>query len=83
MKQPGRLEVLADPGALAVHVASWMTDLAQSTGAKLIAYLSVNSHYEPFSKGLIDTKDIVFYLSCIFLGLFLTTRSLESLRWRA
>jgi len=68
---------------LLLFVLSWMTDLAQSTGAKIVAYFSVNSHYEPFSKGLIDTKDIVFYLSFIFLGLFLTTRSLESLRWRA
>ena len=49
----------------------------------MIAYLSVVTHFEPFSKGVIDTKDIVFYLSMIFFGLFLTSRSLESLRWRS
>jgi ABC-2 type transport system permease protein len=38
---------------------------------------------DSFSKGVIDTKDIIYYLSMIFLGLFLTARSLESLRWRA
>jgi ABC-2 type transport system permease protein len=38
---------------------------------------------ESFSRGVIDTKDLIYYLSMIFLGLFLTTRSLESLRWRA
>jgi ABC-2 type transport system permease protein len=68
---------------LLLYVLSWVTDMAQTTASKVISYLSVLSHFEPFSKGLIDTKDVVFYLSFIFFGLFLTTRSLESLRWRA
>jgi ABC-2 type transport system permease protein len=51
--------------------------------AQAVAYCSILTHFEPFSKGVIDTKDLVFYISAIFLGLFLTTRSLESLRWRA
>jgi ABC-2 type transport system permease protein len=32
---------------------------------------------------VIDSKDVIFYLSGIFLGLFLTARSMESLRWRS
>jgi ABC-2 type transport system permease protein len=48
-----------------------------------MGYLSVVSHFESFAKGVIDSKDIVFYVSVIFFGLFLTARSLESLRWRA
>jgi ABC-2 type transport system permease protein len=43
----------------------------------------LTAHFEPFSKGVIDSKDVIFYVSVIVLGLFLTTRSLESLRWRA
>jgi len=43
----------------------------------------VVTHFEPFSKGVLDSKDLVFYVTLIFLGLFLTARSLESLRWRA
>jgi len=46
-------------------------------------YLSATSHVETFSKGIIDTKDLIYYLSLTFLGLFLTSRSLESLRWRS
>ncbi len=38
---------------------------------------------DSFTRGVIDTKDIVYYCSMIFLGLFLTARSLESSRWRA
>ena len=68
---------------LLLWVLSWMTELGQGTAAQVVAYCSVLTHFEPFSKGIIDSKDVIFYLSFIFLGLFLTTRSLESLRWRA
>ena len=68
---------------LLLWVLSWMTELEQSTMAKVIAYCSVLTHFESFSKGVIDSKDVVFYLTFIFFGLFLTTRSLESMRWRA
>jgi ABC-2 type transport system permease protein len=43
----------------------------------------VITHFDSFSKGVLDTKDAVYYISVIFLGLFLTSRSLESLRWRS
>jgi len=54
-----------------------------STVANALAYLSLTSHYESFSKGVIETKDLLYYLSLIFLGLFFTSRSLDSLRWRS
>ena len=68
---------------LMLWVLDWVSAYDQSAWAKVISYLSVVTHFEPFSKGVIDTKDIVFYLSMIFFGLFLTTRSVESLRWRS
>jgi ABC-type transport system involved in multi-copper enzyme maturation permease subunit len=54
-----------------------------STWSKVLSYLSVPSHFETFGKGLLYTKDLVFYVSMIVLGLFLASRSLESLRWRS
>ena len=68
---------------LLLWVLDWVTSFEQALWAKVMAYLSVLTHFEGFSKGVIDTKDVVFYLSMIFLGLFLTARSMESLRWRA
>src|ERR1700675_3678929 len=50
-----------------------------STWAQAVSYMSVITHFESFSKGLLDLKDAVFYLTLISLGLFLTSRSLESL----
>ncbi|MEY4168372.1 MAG: hypothetical protein RIR52_2196, partial [Acidobacteriota bacterium] len=37
---------------------------------------------ETFAQGVIDTSSIVFYLSVTVLGLFLTLRIIESMRWR-
>jgi ABC-2 type transport system permease protein len=68
---------------LLLWVLSWVSSYNEAGWAQAVAYCSILTHFEPFSKGIIDSKDVIFYLSAIFLGLFLTTRSLESLRWRA
>jgi len=49
---------------------------------KIFGELSIITHVGDFIKGLIDTKDIAYYLLFIFTMLFLTLRVLESKRWR-
>jgi len=68
---------------LILWVLDWVSSYETAAWAKVVAYMSVITHFEPFAKGVIDTKDVIFYASMIFFGLFLTARSLESLRWRA
>ena len=68
---------------LLLWVLDWVSNYETAAWAKAVAYLSVVSHFEPFAKGVIDSKDVIFYVSMIFFGLFLTARSMESLRWRA
>ena len=68
---------------LLLWILEWVTGFDSSTGARVMAYLSVITHFESFFKGLLDLKDGIFYVSLIFLGLFLTSRSMESLRWRS
>ena len=68
---------------LLLWVLDWLSSFQDSVGAKVVAYLSVLQHFDSFSKGVLDSKDILYYLSAIFIGLFLTARSLESLRWRS
>ncbi len=68
---------------LMLWVLDWVSSYSFSTFSKGVAYLSITSHFEPFAKGVIELKDVVYYLSVIFLGVFLTLRSMESLRWRA
>jgi ABC-2 type transport system permease protein len=82
-----RNQIIAGVGTFAVCLMLWVLDWISAFNtevwAKAISYLSVVTHFEPFSKGVIDSKDVIFYVSMIFFGLFLTARSLESLRWRA
>ena len=69
--------------SLLLWLLSWSTAFDSSWAPQLFNYLSIVTHFENFAKGVIDSKDVVFYLSMIFFSLFLTSRSLESLRWRA
>jgi ABC-2 type transport system permease protein len=69
--------------SLLLWVLEWTTAFESSASSRVLAYLSVVTHFESFAKGVLDTKDVVFFLSAIFFGLFLTARSTESLRWRA
>ena len=63
-------------------VIGWAADLAAGNWRALFQYLSILEHLDSFGKGVIDTRDVVYYLSVIALSLFLTMRSLESKRWR-
>jgi len=47
---------------------------------KALRYLGVSSHLGDFLKGVVDTKDIVFYVSVMAGSLFLASRALESRR---
>lgn len=68
---------------LVLWIASWPVQFETATWAQVLAYMCVVTHFESFAKGVLDTKDAIYYLTVIFLGLFFTTRSMESLRWRS
>ena len=82
-----RNQIIAGTATFAICLLLWIieavTQFQSDAWSKAVGYLSVISHFEPFSKGVIDSKDVIFYLSMIFFWLFLTSRSLESLRWRS
>lgn len=64
----------------------WLVDVmasnAESTTKEVLTYLSILSHLDDFTKGVLATSHIIFYLSLMLVALFLTYRSLDSLRWR-
>jgi ABC-2 type transport system permease protein len=68
---------------LMLWIFAWVGGYEVATWAKVLSYMSVVTHFDSFSKGVLDTRDIVFYVTLIFLGLFFTSRSMESLRWRS
>jgi ABC-2 type transport system permease protein len=49
---------------------------------QLLKSLSITEHYEDFLKGVVDTGAVVYYLAFISFGLFLTSRVIDSGRWR-
>jgi len=67
---------------LMLWVINWVADSAGPTLRAVLEALSITDHYDDFSKGVIDTKHIVYYLSFITFGLFLTAKSVDSERWR-
>jgi ABC-2 type transport system permease protein len=68
---------------LLLWLLSWFTAFDSTVTSQVISYLSIITHFDNFAKGLLSLKDVVFYCSMIFFALFLTARSMESLRWRA
>ena len=49
---------------------------------KVLNYLNINRQFEPFSKGMVDTSRIIFFVTGIGLFLFLSMKVVESRRWR-
>ncbi len=61
---------------------SWASQSAGPVLSDVLNYLSLIGHYNNFSSGMLNTSDVLFYLSFIGIGLFLTHRVLDSYRWR-
>jgi ABC-2 type transport system permease protein len=69
-------------GALLIFwILGWSADYAGGTAGKVLQFLSILEHNDSFSKGVLDTKDVLYYLNFTLLALFLTLRSLEARRW--
>lgn len=80
-------QIVAGVMTFAAGLFFWLINWAsQSTGpmlSGLLDYLSLIQHYNNFSQGMIDSSDVIFYLSFVLTGLFLTHRVLDSYRWRS
>lgn len=44
----------------------------KGTIGEIFDYISVSDHFESVARGVIDTKDIIYFLSLVFLGLIAT-----------
>lgn len=68
---------------LTVWVVGWFGEPGSGGWTAVLGYLGLVKHMEDMLKGILDLKDLVYYLSFILLGLFLSYQSVESQRWRA
>lgn len=82
-----RNQIIAGAVTFAICLLLWVLESVSmynsAIWARVLAYMCVVTHFDSFAKGVLSTKDLIFYVSAIFLGLFLTARSMESLRWRS
>jgi ABC-2 type transport system permease protein len=67
---------------LMLWVINWLADSSGPTGQAILSFLSITDHFDDFTKGIIDTKHLAYYVSFITFGLFLTAKSVDSERWR-
>jgi ABC-2 type transport system permease protein len=67
---------------LLLWVIEWIGSFSGPTVDKVTQYLSIVGHLDDFGKGVLDTTHIIYYLSFITFGLFLTAKSVDSERWR-
>lgn len=67
---------------LFLWLVSWFADSASPVMQEVLRQLSIIEHFDDFAKGVIDTKHVVYYLTFIGFGLFLTAKSVDMERWR-
>ena len=67
---------------LMLWVVNWIGTFVGPTMQAILTNLSLTDHFDDFAKGVIDTKHVIYYLSFMAFGLFLTAKSVDSERWR-
>jgi ABC-2 type transport system permease protein len=79
-------QIVAASLAIGILLLFWMmsysVNFVSPTLGQIISFIAINEHLESMAKGVIDTEDVVYYLSFILVFLFLTLRVIESNRWR-
>jgi ABC-2 type transport system permease protein len=73
---------LAFGTVIVLLILNWASIAAGGTLKEILNYISFTQHFDNMTKGILDTTDIVYYLSFVFLGLFLTHSVIQSQRWR-
>jgi ABC-2 type transport system permease protein len=66
----------------ALYLFGKLTQFVPESLQPVIAFLSIDGHFENIGRGVIDTRDVIYYLSVVGTCLLLATTSLESRRWR-
>ena len=67
---------------LFLWVINWIGSFSGPTVDAITKYLSIVDHFDDFGKGVIDTTHVIYYLSFITFGLFLTAKAVDTERWR-
>ncbi len=75
-------QLVAPVIAFGILLFLWLAGASSDTETSIFGYLSLINHFNNFGKGIIDLKDLTYYISVMFIGLFLAHAALYSERWR-
>lgn len=67
---------------MALLMMDFLANYTSGTLRQILDYADFKTHMVSFAKGLIDTRDIVFFLSTSAFFLFVTIKAVESRRWK-
>ena len=67
---------------LFLWVIGWSAEYVGGAWGKVLTHLSILDHFDAFARGVLDTKDVIYYVDVTIVALFLTLRSLETRRWK-
>jgi ABC-2 type transport system permease protein len=68
--------------SFALYLFGRLTQFVPQSLQPILAFLSIDGHFENVGRGVIDTRDVIYYLSVIGGCLLVATTSLESRRWK-
>jgi ABC-2 type transport system permease protein len=66
---------------LSFWIIGWLAAFVSGPVGAVLTHLSILEHNDTFAKGVLDTKDVIYYVDFTVLALFLALRSLEARRW--
>ena len=67
---------------LILYFADYASTVVTGFWSTFIQEIGIKSHFDDFHKGIIDSHDIVYFVTITLLFIFLSIRILESRRWR-
>jgi ABC-2 type transport system permease protein len=65
-----------------LYLLGRLTQFLPQSWQALVSFLSIDGHFENIGRGVIDTRDLIYYFSIVGVSLLVATLSLESRRWR-
>ena len=67
---------------LILWVVGWSAEYVGGAWGRVLSHLSILEHFDTFARGVLDTKDVIYYVDVTLVALFLSLRSLETRRWK-
>ena len=67
---------------LGLWVIGWMSNAVGSQLGKILSFVSLVEHFDDFSKGILDTKHVIYYVSFAAFCLFFAIKLVQSAKWK-